>query len=178
MASRISLIRENSFHETLQITRSAKIVCLENLALYGISYIRTLSLFAGENFLQVGENMAFRGENLLQVGENMAFCGENFLQVGENMAFCGENLLQVGENMAFCGENFLQVGENMAFRGENLLQVGENMAFCRENFHGLLIGNVGRALLHVVHTKTHFCREVDKTAKFAKVSSLYGIYLC
>ena len=31
-----NLIRENCFRETLQITRSAKIVHLENLALYGI----------------------------------------------------------------------------------------------------------------------------------------------
>ena len=35
MANRISLIRENCFRETLQITRSVKIVYLENLALYG-----------------------------------------------------------------------------------------------------------------------------------------------
>ena len=39
VANRISLIRENCFRETLQITRSAKIVCLENLALYGNSVI-------------------------------------------------------------------------------------------------------------------------------------------
>ena len=32
----MSLIRENCFRETLQITRSAKIVCLENLVLYSI----------------------------------------------------------------------------------------------------------------------------------------------
>ena len=36
MGNRFSLIRENCFHETLQITRSTKIVHLENLVLYGI----------------------------------------------------------------------------------------------------------------------------------------------
>ena len=36
MANKISLICENCFRETLQITQSEKIVHLENLALYGI----------------------------------------------------------------------------------------------------------------------------------------------
>ena len=45
MGNRISLIRENCFRETVQITRSAKIVCLENLALYG--KLTPVILFSG-----------------------------------------------------------------------------------------------------------------------------------
>ena len=39
MANRTSLVSEKFFRETLPTTRSAKIVRLENLALYGIIYM-------------------------------------------------------------------------------------------------------------------------------------------
>ena len=51
-----------------------------------------------------------------------------------------------------------------------LSQIGENIAFCRENFRGLLIGNVGWALLHKEIVDKTFV-ESGNTAKFAKVFS-------